>query len=43
MGAALSKQGIEPQSSTPEQFAALIKSELSQNGKLVKSIGLKEE
>ena len=37
------KQGLEPQTGTPEQFAALIHSEIAQNAKLVKLIGLKVE
>ena len=36
-------QGREPQASTPEQFAALIRSELAQNARLVKMAGLKAE
>lgn len=40
---AFNKQGAEPQTNTPEQFAALIRSELAQNASLVKRAGLKVE
>jgi tripartite-type tricarboxylate transporter receptor subunit TctC len=36
---ALIKQGLEPRSGTPEEFAAFIHQQLVQNGKLIKSIG----
>lgn len=39
----LAKQGFEAQASTPEQFRALIKSDLAKNAKLVKIAGLKAE
>jgi len=39
----LNKQGLEVRTSTMEQFAALIHSEIAQNAKLVKIIGLKVE
>jgi len=37
------KLGLEPQSSTPEQFAAFIRSEVAQNAKLIQSAGIKAE
>lgn len=37
------KQGLEPQTNTPEQFAALIHAEIAQNAKLVKLAGVKRE
>jgi len=37
----LNRQGLDSQPNTPEQFAAFIRSELAQNAKIVKSIGLK--
>ena len=43
MAQSLAKQGLEPQTGTPEQFAALIRAELAQNAKLVKAIDLKPE
>ncbi|MBI4189793.1 MAG: tripartite tricarboxylate transporter substrate binding protein [Betaproteobacteria bacterium] len=43
MKEALFKQGLEPQTNTPEQFAAFIRSELAQNAKLIKASGLKVE
>lgn len=39
----LTKQGFEPQTNTPEQFAALIRDEIAQTAKLIKSIGMKAE
>jgi tripartite-type tricarboxylate transporter receptor subunit TctC len=36
-------QGIEPAGSTPEQFAAFIKSSVSKYGKLVRDLGVKPE
>ena len=39
----LSNQGLEPQSATPEEFAALIKRDLAQHAKLVKVANLKAE
>jgi tripartite-type tricarboxylate transporter receptor subunit TctC len=39
----LSKQGLEPQSTTPEEFAALIKRDLAQHEKLVKVANIKAE
>jgi tripartite-type tricarboxylate transporter receptor subunit TctC len=41
--ALLLKQGLEPRTGTPEQFAAFIHEQIVQNGKLVRSIGLKVE
>ena len=43
MKESFNKQGAEPQTNTPEQFAALIRSELAQNASLVKLAGLKVE
>jgi tripartite-type tricarboxylate transporter receptor subunit TctC len=40
---ALNKQGLEPQSSTPEQFAAVISREIEQTVKLIQLTGLKAE
>lgn len=40
---ALNKQGFEPQTNTPEQFAALIKRDLVQNARLIQLAGLKPE
>ena len=40
---ALNKQGFEPQSGTPEQFAALISREIEQTVKLIHLTGLKVE
>lgn len=39
----LNRQGFEPKSSTPEQFAALIRADIAQNARLIKSIGLKAD
>lgn len=39
----LIKQGFEPQTGTPEQFAAFIRNELAQNARLAKFAGLKPE
>jgi tripartite-type tricarboxylate transporter receptor subunit TctC len=43
MKAPLNKQGLEPQSSTPEQFSALIHREIELNAKLIKLTGIKAE
>ncbi len=40
---AFGKQGAEPQSNTPEQFATLIRGEIAQNIKLIKLTGVKPE
>ncbi len=40
---ALKAQGLEPQTTTPEQFAALIRTEMVQNAKLIKVADLKAE
>src|SRR6185503_13457942 len=40
---ALGREGYEPIGDTPEQFAALIRSEVARYAKLVKSAGLKAE
>jgi tripartite-type tricarboxylate transporter receptor subunit TctC len=37
------KHGLEPQTNTPEQFAAYIQGELAQNSKLIKFIGVNAE
>ena len=37
------KQGLEPRTNTPEEFAAFIKNELTQNAKVVAFAGLKVE
>jgi len=39
----LNKQGLEPQTSTPGEFAALIDREIERSVKLIRSIGLKAE
>ena len=39
----LGRQGLEPQTSTPEQFAAFIHGEVEKNAKLIKLIGMKAE
>jgi tripartite-type tricarboxylate transporter receptor subunit TctC len=43
MKTALNVQGLEPQTNTPEQFAAFIQNEVAENAKLIKLIGLKAE
>jgi tripartite-type tricarboxylate transporter receptor subunit TctC len=43
MKSALNLQGLEPQTNTPEQFAAFIQGEIGENAKLIKLIGLKAE
>jgi tripartite-type tricarboxylate transporter receptor subunit TctC len=40
---AFSKQGLEMQTGTPEQFAAFIRRELAQNAKVVKFAGIRTE
>ena len=40
---ALNKQGLEPQTSTPTEFAAFIRGELVQNAKLIKLADVKPE
>jgi tripartite-type tricarboxylate transporter receptor subunit TctC len=40
MKEALNKEGTEPLAQTPDQFATFIKSELAQNGEIVKMIGV---
>ena len=39
----LNKLGFEPQTSTPEQFTALIRTEIAQNARLIKAAGMKAE
>lgn len=41
--AVLNKQGLEPKTTTPEEFAALIRREISQNTKLARATGMKVE
>lgn len=43
MKESLNRQGLEPQTSTPEQFAAFIHTEVAKNAKLIKLIGMKAE
>ena len=43
MKEAFSKQGLEAQTNTPEQYATFISSQLEQNAKLIRAIGLKAE
>ena len=43
MTESLFKQGLEPQTNTPEQFAALLRNELAQNVKLIELAGVKAE
>jgi len=43
MKESLNKLGFEPHTSTPEQFAALIRTEIAQNAKLIKAVGVKAE
>lgn len=43
MKEALFKQGLEPQTNTPEQFAAFIRSELAENARLIKASDIKAE
>lgn len=40
---ALNQQGLEPQTTAPEQFGAFIQGEIAENAKLIKLIGLKPE
>ena len=39
----LNKQGFEPRTGTPEEFAALIRREIEQTVKLIEQTGLKAE
>ena len=41
--AAMNKQGLELETTTPEQFAALIKREIALNGNLIRQAGVKPE
>jgi tripartite-type tricarboxylate transporter receptor subunit TctC len=43
MKESFSKQGLEPQTNTPEQFAAFIRSEIAKNARLIKLAGVKAE
>ena len=40
---AFSKQGLEAQTTTPEQFGSFVSAQLEQNAKLIRAIGLKPE
>jgi tripartite-type tricarboxylate transporter receptor subunit TctC len=39
----MSKQGLDVQTNTPEQFAAMIRREIDQNTKLIRAAGIKPE
>ncbi len=39
----LNNQGLEPQTNTPEQFAAFIRAQIVQNAKLIKLVGVKTQ
>lgn len=43
MSDALRKQGLEPSTSTPEEFAAFIRNEVAQNMRIAKSAGIVTE
>ena len=43
MAAQMSKQGLDIQTNTPEQFAAMIRREIDQNIKLIRAAGIKAE
>jgi tripartite-type tricarboxylate transporter receptor subunit TctC len=43
MKAAFFRQGLEPQTTTPEEFAQLIRRELEQNAAVAKSAGITPE
>jgi len=43
MKESLNKQGMEPHTNTPEQFAAFIRGEIEKNAKLIRLIGVKAE
>ena len=43
MKEALFKQGLEPQTNTPEQFVAFIRSEFAENSRLIKASNIKGE
>lgn len=43
MKQSLNRQGLEPQTGTPEEFAAFIHGEIEKNAQLIKLIGLKAE
>ncbi len=43
MGSALNRQGLEPHTGTPEQFAAFIRDQIRENAELIRSIGTKPE
>jgi tripartite-type tricarboxylate transporter receptor subunit TctC len=43
MAAQLSKQGIDVQTNTPEQFTAMIRREIDSNTKIIRAAGIKPE
>ena len=43
MKEAFAKQGLEPQQTAPEQFAAILKRELAENARIIRSSGAKTE
>ena len=43
MKESLNKQGLEPQTNTLEQFAALLHTEIAESAKLIKLTGAKAE
>ena len=43
MKESLARQGFEPQTGTPEEFAALIRGEIATNKKLIRLAGIKAE
>jgi tripartite-type tricarboxylate transporter receptor subunit TctC len=43
MKAAFFKQGLEPQTTSPDEFAQLIRNELEQNAAVAKSAGIVPE
>jgi tripartite-type tricarboxylate transporter receptor subunit TctC len=43
MAGQMSKQGLDVQTNTPEQFAAMIRREIDQNTKLIRAAGIKPE
>jgi tripartite-type tricarboxylate transporter receptor subunit TctC len=43
MGDALRKQGLEPSTSTPEEFGAFIRNEVAQNMRIARTAGINVE
>jgi tripartite-type tricarboxylate transporter receptor subunit TctC len=43
MKEAFSRQGMDPLTSTPEQFGTFIHNEIAKNAKLAKAIGMKAQ